>query len=71
MMNECPKQVRTYDFMFDALSNGRRLKIMTLEGEFTREDLAIKVDKSIKTSTVKIGEVSKPSVEHGFCDGPN
>ncbi len=44
MLAECPNHVWTYDFMFDALHNGRRLKILTLEDEFTREGLAIKVD---------------------------
>jgi len=38
--------------MFDALHNGRRLKILTLEDEFTREGLAIKVDKSIKAKDI-------------------
>ncbi len=38
--------------MFDALHNGRRLKILTLEDEFTRQGLAIKVDKSIKAKDV-------------------
>ena len=44
--------VWTYDFMYDALHNGRRLKMLTLEDEFTREGLAIKVDKSIKARDV-------------------
>jgi len=52
MLAECPNHVWTYDFMFDALQNGRRLKILTLEDEFTREGLAIKVDKSIKAKDI-------------------
>ena len=52
MLAECPNYVWSYDFMFDALHNGRRLKILTLEDEFTREGLAIKVDKSIKAKDV-------------------
>ena len=52
MSAECPNHVWTYDFMFDALYNGRRLKILTLEDEFTREGLAIKVDKSIKAKDI-------------------
>jgi transposase InsO family protein len=52
MLAECPNHVWTYDFMFDALHNGRRLKILTLEDEFTREGLAIKVDKSIKAKDI-------------------
>jgi hypothetical protein len=41
MLAECPNHIWTYDFMFDALQNGRRLKILTVEDEFTREGLAI------------------------------
>jgi putative transposase len=52
MLAQCPNHVWTYDFMFDALDNGRKLKILTLEDEFTREGLAIKVDKSIKAKDV-------------------
>lgn len=52
MLAECPNHVWTYDFMFDALHNGRRLKVLTVEDEFTREGLAIKVDKSIKAKDV-------------------
>lgn len=52
MLAECPNHVWTYDFMFDALHNGRRLKILTLQDEFTREGLAIKVDKSIKARDI-------------------
>ena len=52
MLAECPNHVWSYDFMFDTLQNGRRLKILTLEDEFTREGLAIKVDKSIKAKDI-------------------
>lgn len=52
MRAQCPNHVWTYDFMFDALHNGRRLKILTIEDEYTREGLAIKVDKSIKAKDV-------------------
>jgi putative transposase len=52
MMAECPNHVWTYDFMFDTLQNGRRLKILTLEDEFTREGLAIEIDKSIKAKDI-------------------
>ncbi len=38
--------------MSDALHNGRRLKVLTVEDEFTREALAIKVDKSIKATDI-------------------
>jgi len=52
LLAECPNHVWSYDFMSDALHNGRRLKILTVEDEFTREGLAIKVDKSIKAIDV-------------------
>lgn len=39
-----PRHVVTYDFMFDETSGGRRLKILTVVDEFTREALAIAVD---------------------------
>ncbi len=45
---ECPNHIWSYDFMFDSLYNGRRLKVLTVEDEFTRKGLKIKVDKSIK-----------------------
>jgi putative transposase len=52
MMAECPNHVWTYDFMFDALANGRKVKVMTVEDEFTREGLAIKLNKSIRAKDV-------------------
>ena len=47
---ECPNHVWTYDFMFDSLSNGNRLKLLTVEDEYTREGLAIHVDRRIKSN---------------------
>jgi len=38
-----PRHVVTYDFMFDETSEGRRLKILTVVDEFTRECLATAV----------------------------
>jgi transposase InsO family protein len=52
MTAQCPNHVWTYDFMFDSLANGRRLKILTVEDEFTREGLAIRVGKSFKARDV-------------------
>ncbi len=51
-MAECPNHVWTYDFMFDALYNGRRLKVLTVEDEFTRKGLKIAVDKSIRAKDI-------------------
>jgi transposase InsO family protein len=36
-----PNEVWTYDFVFDRDAAGRRLKLLTLMDEFTREGLAI------------------------------
>ncbi len=47
---ECPNHVWTYDFMFDSLSNGRRIKLLTVEDEYTREGLAIHVGKGITSA---------------------
>ncbi len=48
-----PNQVWTYDFVFDRDAAGRRLKLLTLMDEFTREGLAIKVGGSFKSEQVK------------------
>ena len=37
----------TMDFVSDALSNGRKIRLLTLIDEYTRECLAIEVDTSI------------------------
>jgi hypothetical protein len=38
--------VWSYDFLFDATADDRRLKWMTVIDEHTRECLALKVDRS-------------------------
>jgi transposase InsO family protein len=48
-----PNEVWTYDFVFDRDAAGRRLKLLTLMDEFTREGLAIRVGRSFKASQVK------------------
>jgi len=48
-----PNEVWTYDFVFDRDAVGRRLKLLTLMDEFTREGLAIKVGRSFKAAQVK------------------
>lgn len=40
------------DFVFDQLSDGRRIKLMTVVDEFTRESLAVEVERSIKGPAV-------------------
>jgi len=49
---ECPNHVWTYDFMSDTLANGRRIKLLTVEDEFTREGLAIHVAHGITAADV-------------------
>ncbi|MGI9036069.1 MAG: IS3 family transposase [Pyrinomonadaceae bacterium] len=48
-----PNQVWTYDFVFDRDAAGRRLKLLTLMDEFTREGLVIRVGCSFKSVQVK------------------
>jgi putative transposase len=48
-----PNDVWTYDFMFDATFGGRRMKVLTLIDEFTREALAIVPARSLTSSAVK------------------
>ncbi len=48
-----PNEVWTYDFVFDRDAAGRRLKLLTLIDEFTREGLAIRVGRSFKAMQVK------------------
>lgn len=47
-----PKHVVTYDFMQDETADGRRLKILTLVDEFTRESPAIEVDRRMPSAGV-------------------
>jgi len=44
--------VWTYDFVSDQTADGRRLKILTVEDEFTRECLALEVARSIPSRGV-------------------
>ncbi len=60
-----PNEVWTYDFMFDRDAAGRRLKLLTLMDEFTREGLAIKVGRSFKAAQVKEG-LREVGTEHGY-----
>ena len=43
-----PDQRWSMDFMFDCLYNGRRIRVLTVVDDYTRECLAIEVDTSIK-----------------------
>ena len=48
----CPNHVWTYDFIHDACEDGRKLKMLTVEDEFTRECLRIEPDRSIRSDKV-------------------
>jgi len=47
-----PDHVWTYDFMQDATAEGRRLKILTMVDEFTRESVAIRVERRMPACVV-------------------
>lgn len=47
-----PDHVWTYDFVYDRCVNGQKLKLLTVEDEFTREGLEIEVATSIKAEKV-------------------
>ena len=49
---EFVNHVWTYDFISDQTEDGRRLKMLTVLDEFTRESLAIEVGRSIKAKDV-------------------
>ena len=48
-----PNQIWTYDFVFDQVVSGRKLKMLTLIDEYTRECLTVEVDGSITASKVR------------------
>jgi len=47
-----PHHVWSYDFVFDATNDGRRLKCMTVVDEFTRECLTINMGRSLTSKDV-------------------
>lgn len=49
---EHPDHVWAYDFVHDWCENGRKLKFLTVEDEFTRQCLAIEVDHRLPASAV-------------------
>ena len=52
LMAQYPNHVWTYDFMEDATADGRKLRLLTLVDEFTRECLAIEVARHFPAATV-------------------
>lgn len=49
---EYPDHVWTYDFMEDATAEGRKLRVLTLVDEYTRECPVIEVDRRMKAKDV-------------------
>ncbi len=49
---EYPDHVWAYDFVFDALEDGRKLKILTVEDQYTRQALAVEVAHRINATAV-------------------
>ena len=49
---EYPNHVWAYDFILDALENGRNLKILTVEDQYTRQALAVEMTHSLKATAV-------------------
>ena len=47
-----PNHVWSYDFLEDATADGRKLRLLTLEDEFTRECLAIEVGRRLPANAV-------------------
>ena len=49
---EAPNHVWSYDFVHDRTVDGRRLKLLVVVDEYTRESLAIEVERSITAERV-------------------
>ena len=54
---EYPKQVWVYDFMEDRTETGRKLRIMTIQDEFTRECVGVEVEHRMNAKFVAMGIV--------------
>lgn len=59
-----PNHVWSYDFLFDATADGRRLKWMPIIDEYTRECIALEVRRSI-TSTDLIDVLDRLIAQRG------
>ena len=49
---ERPNHVWSYDFVEDRTHNGRKLRMLNVIDEFTRECLTIRVDRKLKSTDV-------------------
>ena len=64
---EYPNHVWSYDFVADRTRNGKPLRMLTLMDEYTRESLAIKVDRALKAYDV-IEQLAELFIERGTPD---
>ena len=64
---ERPNHVWSYDFVMDRTHDGRPIKMLTLVDEFTRECLAIEVERRIKSDDV-LHRLTEVFVERGTPD---
>lgn len=48
----CPNHVWTVDFVHDTLSRNRKIRLLTVLDEFTRECLSLRVERSLKAADV-------------------
>ncbi len=64
---EHPRHVWSYDFVSDRTSDGRPLRMLTVIDEYTRESLAIRVDRRLASYDV-IEQLADLFVERGTPD---
>lgn len=60
-----PNEIWTYDFVFDQVVSGRKMKMLNLVDEYTRECLAIEIASSITSPKVR-DVLEKVCRERGF-----
>ena len=71
----CPNVIWAMDFQFDTTADGRTLKMLNVIDEFTREALAIEVDRGIDADGV-VDVLDRLALKHGaphyvrFDNGP-
>jgi putative transposase len=62
---ERPNHVWSYDFVEDRTHNGRKFRMLNVIDEFTRECLAIRVDRRLKSTDVGVAPV-QPDTSAGL-----
>ena len=64
LRSEQRNHVWAYDFVFDRTHNGRALKLLTMVDEYTRESLAVEVDRRLTSQDV-LRVLARLMLEHG------